>query len=156
MIAAPALAAELAPRDAMEHTQAEAVSEPTVNAEGVAMFDAPAQQPVAIRQPSATSEQIDALAPSAPAIETSPPAETPVPVKPVVSRPHNLPDIPPVSLELPPDSGLVLIETQHRSAPVIDEPVEPRPKRVRPPRVAAPDEPLQMVETRKENAPPAA
>jgi len=37
-----------------------------------------------------------------------------------------------------------------------DEPVDTsRPRRVRPPRVAIPEEPLEIVETRKE-APPAA
>lgn len=63
-----------------------------------------------------------------------------------------------MALELPPESGLVLVETsRERSAPVVpaDEPEAPRPHRVRPPRVAIVDEPLQMVETQKEPTPPA-
>jgi len=62
---------------------------------------------------------------------------------------------PPIELTLPPDSDLVLIETSHAAPPVVAEAVAPpRPKRVRPPRVAVADEPLEIVETRKE--PPAA
>jgi ribonuclease E len=57
----------------------------------------------------------------------------------------------PVSLALPPDSGLVLVETRF-SAPPVDEPhSDTRPRRVRPARVPMPDEPLQIVETRKQD-----
>lgn len=62
---------------------------------------------------------------------------------------------PPVALTLPPDSDLVLVETSHAAATVAAEEVAaPRPKRVRPPRVTVADEPLEIIETRKE--PPAA
>jgi hypothetical protein len=57
------------------------------------------------------------------------------------------------SLTLPPDSDLVLVET--RAATVSteeDEPAVPRARRVRPPRVTIPDEPLQLVETHKQDA----
>ncbi|HEX4883541.1 MAG TPA: hypothetical protein VFX05_05340, partial [Casimicrobiaceae bacterium] len=90
-----------------------------------------------------------------------PPASEPIsvaaPEAPVVARavaparaPANLPEIPPVSMSLPEDSGLELVQTKPREgATTVDEaPAEPRARRVRPPRAAAPEEPLQMVETR--------
>ena len=60
----------------------------------------------------------------------------------------------PVSMSLPPDSNLVMVET--RFAPVVEteEPVAPRARRPRPARAVIADEPLQMVETRKEQAAP--
>ena len=69
---------------------------------------------------------------------------------------RNAPEIPRVSLELPPDSDLVLVETSHAgAAPLEEEPALPRARRVRPPRVEVSEEPLQMVETtRKDPAPP--
>ncbi len=72
------------------------------------------------------------------------------------AMPGNAPEIPRVTLELPPDSGLILVETTH-AAPTAAEEIEPaRARRVRPPRVAAADEPLQMVETtHKDSTPPA-
>ena len=59
-----------------------------------------------------------------------------------------------VSMSLPPDSDLVMVET--RFAPVVgnDEPAAPRARRVRPARAVIADEPLQMVETRKEQPAP--
>jgi hypothetical protein len=73
------------------------------------------------------------------------------------ARPRNLPDIPPVSRALPPDSGLELVETRgHIATPLADEPAEPpRPKRVRPPRAEIANEPLELVETHKDTNPPA-
>ena len=70
-----------------------------------------------------------------------------------------LPALPKISLELPPDSDLVLVETVHqRAAPTTPEEAElVRPRRVRPPRVAVADGPLQLVETtHKESTPPGA
>ncbi|HLX31100.1 MAG TPA: Rne/Rng family ribonuclease [Casimicrobiaceae bacterium] len=61
-------------------------------------------------------------------------------------------DVPMPSLTLPPDSDLVLVET--RAATISSEeaePAVPRPRRVRPPRMAIPDEPLQLVETHKQD-----
>ena len=66
-------------------------------------------------------------------------------------------EVPKVSMELPPDSGLVLVETaRERSAAIVpeQEPEQPRQRRQRPARQQLPDEPLQLVETHKE--PPAA
>jgi ribonuclease E len=75
-------------------------------------------------------------------------------------RPRAMPELPKVSLELPPDSGLVLIETARERVAILepDEPAEPpRARRVRPARVEARDEPLQLVETvHKDSTPPAA
>ena len=76
------------------------------------------------------------------------------------ARPRAIPELPKVSLELPPDSGLVLIETA-RDRVAVSEPTEPaeapRPRRVRPTRVEAHEEPLQLVETvHKDPTPPAA
>ena len=61
----------------------------------------------------------------------------------------------PVQLTLPPDSDLVMVET-HASMPraEIEEPEVPRTRRVRPTRTVTADEPLQMVETRKDQAGP--
>jgi len=76
------------------------------------------------------------------------------------ARPRDVTELPKVSLELPPDSDLVLIETARErvAATGSAEPVEPpRPRRVRPTRTESGDEPLQLVETtHKDSAPPAA
>jgi ribonuclease E len=65
------------------------------------------------------------------------------------SRPRNLPEIPPITLALPLDSGLELVQTTTRAPePEQDDAPAPRPKRVRAPRPAVADEPLQIVETR--------
>ena len=85
----------------------------------------------------------------------------------VVDKPHAepvraraMPELPKVSLELPPDSGLVLIETARERVVISEssEPAEPsRPRRVRPTRAEAREEPLQLVETvHKDPTPPAA
>jgi hypothetical protein len=56
------------------------------------------------------------------------------------------------SLALPPDSDLVLVETRFAApAPEDAEPQAPRARRMRPPRAASAEEPLQMVETRKQD-----
>src|SRR4029078_11315702 len=54
------------------------------------------------------------------------------------------------SLALPADSDLVLVETRFAAPVEAEEPEAARPRRVRPPRMSVPDEPLQMVETRKQ------
>ena len=57
------------------------------------------------------------------------------------------------SLALPPDSDLVLVETRFAPPPVDDVDAPPqRPRRVRPPRATIPEEPLQMVETHKQDS----
>ena len=61
-----------------------------------------------------------------------------------------------MDLALPADSGLVLVETDRARAapaPVADVEPPPVPRRTRPPRVEVRDEPMQMVETRKDASP---
>jgi hypothetical protein len=60
-------------------------------------------------------------------------------------------------LTLPPESGLELVETRFKPVPMPEEePPRPAgPRRVRPPKAEMPDEPLQMVETHKDQQPPA-
>jgi hypothetical protein len=54
------------------------------------------------------------------------------------------------SLALPADSDLVLVETRFATPAAEEEEADAsRPRRVRPPRPAVKEEPLQMVETRK-------
>jgi len=65
--------------------------------------------------------------------------------------------LPPVSMSLPPESGLELVETRSKAAAMPEPEIAPQPgpRRVRPPRVVVPEEPLQIIETRKEDSPPA-
>jgi hypothetical protein len=57
-------------------------------------------------------------------------------------------------MALPADSGLELVETVRRAAPEPEpEPASTAPRRVRPPRLPLHEEPLQIVETRKEQPP---
>lgn len=70
-------------------------------------------------------------------------------------HPRPIPEAPPVSLTLPPDSGLELVETRAKAAPEPAEEERPAgPRRVRPPKAQIAEEPLQMVET-EHKAPPA-
>jgi hypothetical protein len=49
-----------------------------------------------------------------------------------------------------------MVETRSKSAPVPEPEGAPvaGPRRVRPPRVVIPEEPLQIIETRKDSSPP--
>jgi ribonuclease E len=58
------------------------------------------------------------------------------------------------SLALPPDSDLVMVETRFAPPAEDEEPAVSRPRRTRPAPVKVPDEPLQLVETRKEQPSP--
>ena len=73
-----------------------------------------------------------------------------------VQAPRPIPELPPVSLTLPPESGLELVETKIKAAPMAEpEPSAPAgPRRVRPPKFAVVDEPLQIVETQRTQLPP--
>jgi len=101
----------------------------------------------------------DAVAFAAP-VEQAPLPFTPepevaaqVPAKPVQAPPADLPQI---TRTPSPDSGLELVETRdHAPVPTAEEAEAGRPKRVRPPRPQAVEEPLQIVETRKEPSSPA-
>jgi ribonuclease E len=92
-----------------------------------------------------------APAPTATPVVESVVADAPrTPARPVIE------EVPPVALTLPENSGLVLVETSHKMPPPMateDEP--PRPKRARPPRAEIPSEPLEFVETKAGQTPPA-
>jgi ribonuclease E len=124
----------------------------------------PGQREEAVEAPQHAFQESAPL--ETPARESSAHADTERPVfapierevarapQPTIAR--NAPDLPRVSLELPPNSELVLVQTTHSASPPAEEPEMPRPRRVRPPRATAPDEPLQMVETtHKDPTPPA-
>ena len=72
------------------------------------------------------------------------------------ATPRPIPELPPVSLTLPPDSGLELVETKFKAAPMAEpeQPAAAGPRRVRPPKVAVVEEPLQIVETQRTQLPP--
>jgi hypothetical protein len=86
------------------------------------------------------------------------PAPTPTAAAvPALTAAHHAPILPKISLELPPDSDLVMVETSHQKSqtPTPEEPQAPRPRRVRPPRIEVTEGPLQLVETaHKEPTPP--
>ena len=76
-------------------------------------------------------------------------------VRDVATAPHPateraVDELPLPSLTLPADSDLVLVETRFHGQPLAEpEPEIKRPARVRPARTVVAEEPLQMVETRK-------
>ena len=70
------------------------------------------------------------------------------PARPIVQ------ELPPVALTLPPESGLEVVETRFKPASEPESELPAGPRRVRPPKVAVSDEPLQMVETTHKDAPP--
>ena len=104
-------------------------------------------EPVAPRIPVPPPMPEVGTPPAHPAHHARPAAEAPA---------RYVPPPAPAPYTLPPESGLELVETRHVPPASGDEAVDTsRPRRVRPPRVAIPEEPLEIVETRKE-APPAA
>lgn len=101
----------------------------------------PAAEPPVARQPEAAPT---AAAPHEPRREPRAPA------------PSAQPEPPPFTYTLPPETGLELVETRHSAPAPEPEPEQPvGSRRVRPPRPQSPDEPLQMVETRPGESPPA-
>ena len=116
----------------------------------------PPSAPALVRTSAVETPAFDAEPAPAPIVVRA--AESAKPDTPHPSlRPRNLPDLPPVQLALPADSGLELVETRtHAPEPLIEQDA-PRAKRARPQRAVVADEPLQMVETRHEgNDKPAA
>ncbi|HWZ72437.1 MAG TPA: Rne/Rng family ribonuclease [Casimicrobiaceae bacterium] len=117
----------------------------------------PRVEPAEAQRPALPEESIAETMATLPHIEPAPTsAEASTPVS---AAAHHAPALPKISLELPPDSDLVLVETspQKAQAPMSEEPEAPRPRRVRPPRVEVTDGPLQLVETaHKEPTPPGA
>jgi hypothetical protein len=108
-----------------------------------ATFTAPATAESSAGGQAAPAVIADAWIPAEPVHASRPPA---------VAASAAVPDLPPVRLSLPPDSGLVLVETSHAPAAALDpEPEVPAgPRRVRRPRAQMIEEPLQIVETRKD------
>jgi len=102
----------------------------------------------------AASEEDTVIARSAPRAE---PPEPVAPARPAAPPPRPVEALPPVSMSLPPESGLELVETRSKAAAMPEPEIAPQPgpRRVRPPRVVVPEEPLQIIETRKEDSPPA-
>ena len=91
-----------------------------------------------------------------PRVEVAAPQERPIERQRPVEVARPVVDVPPITSTLPPDSGLEIVETRFKPAP------EPEPEalpagrqRVRPTRVEIAEEPLQIVETRKGEQPPA-
>jgi ribonuclease E len=117
-----------------ERANIDAVSNAYVSAPTVAMPPAPEPERAAPSAPTTQATTVEELA-----------------------TPRNLPEIPPVTDSLPPDSDLVLVETRHAvpAAPEDEAAQSSRPKRMRPPRVEMANEPLEMVETHKDATPPA-
>jgi hypothetical protein len=119
-----------------------------------------ADEPIVVS--AAAAPTVDVVSPPserAPAPRFDPhPALEPAPAHEAVS-PRDAPELPRISLDLPPDSGLVLVETSHARVPPVqvqEEPDAARPRRVRPPRTDTQEEPLQLVETaHKDSTPPA-
>jgi len=128
------------PRQPREQREPRAPREPS---------ETPSPQHVPAEAERATTASLfdEAPAPAAP-VARAKPADV---VKAASPQPQ-----PPIALTLPPDSGLELVETRF-AAPVASDDVSepPRPKRVRPPRVVIPSEPLEIVETAKGVVPPA-
>ena len=88
-----------------------------------------------------------------PQVPAPPPVVVPTPPAPVAP----IAGVSPVPYALPAESGLELVETDRTRAsprPASEETEAPRPRRVRPPKAELRDEPLEIIETRKE-APPA-
>jgi len=114
--------------------------------------------PAEAQRPALPEESIAASTPAAAYIEPER-APTAAPT-PALSAAHRAPAPPKISLELPADSALVMVETSHQKAqtPMSEEPEAPeapRPRRVRPPRIDVTEGPLQLVETaHKEPTPP--
>ena len=144
----PAASASSPPASALESTQgsSESTQAPrpfpeTIAGDGVwhAAESAPPHVPPVSEapHPALTSKATPPETPAnAPAREREP-----LPVKEAAA---------PASLALPPDSGLVLVETRFPAPPPEEQQAEvQRPRRARPARVSLPDERLQIVETRK-------
>jgi len=108
----------------------------------------PVTPPPALATPEAHPVATD----TAPGREARPERRPQAPV-PVARR--VIPDLPPVTFNLPPESGLVLVETSHRveAAPLEEGTTSTGPRRPRRQHVQLVEEPLQIVETRKDSPP---
>ena len=109
----------------------------------VAAVTAPEPSPAPHVEPQAPPAHVEPQAPPAHVERDVPP-----------TRP--IPELPPVALTLPPESGLELVETKFKGGAEAEPETPAGPRRVRPPKVAIAEEPLQMVETTHKDAPPPA
>lgn len=110
-------------------------------------FDAPVSAPAPAPAPAYAAAPKPAPAPA----PVAAPAPTPAPAQ---ATKREAPK--PFTYALSGDAGLQMMETKSSTAPteyVTDEPV--KRGRSRPPRAQAAAEPMQMVETGKDSAPPA-
>jgi hypothetical protein len=129
---------------------------------------APAENAMPVAEPRVDVVPMLAVAPvvSAPEVPVAPAAEAPPhrpEPEPIIARapapaapaPRPAPqtELPPVALTLPAESGLVLVETTHKAELVPEAESPAGPRRARRPRAQLPDEPLQIVETRKDQPP---
>ncbi|CAG0979278.1 Ribonuclease E [Burkholderiales bacterium] len=88
--------------------------------------------------------------PAAPVPSAAPTPRPPAAERPAVAAPASQPSA--LAIELPPESGLVLVQTKI-DAPAVEEMPDqqaPRARRQRAPKPAAASEPLVMIETRKD------
>ena len=136
------------------HVQAQELASPSPEQDSVPPIASPFHATHAsVEAPYVETAAGEAQFATAEAHEEPPPAPQPPPRPAAVPRP--IPELPPVSLTLPPESGLELVETKSKPAPVSDQepPVSAGPRRVRPPKVTVVEEPLQIVETHRPNSP---
>jgi hypothetical protein len=143
------------PREAPVKTRREPAAMPPVESSAhAAVTSSPPADLVSSAAPVSPAHDAarETAAPSAAALPAHSPAKAPVqpPAKPDMATRR----FEPVTLALPPDSGLELVETRHAaSPPVVEEAPAPRPRRARPNRAEIASEPLEMVETRKDPSP---
>jgi ribonuclease E len=135
-----------------EHTATVDVTSPTHQARPPGAIPARAAVPKVERMEPA----VERMEPAAAHAERAAPRTEPdnEAAQPAAVAAVSLPEIETVSMSLPPDSDLVMVETRFAPAVETDEPAAPRGRRVRPARPVIADEPLQMVETRKEQPAP--
>jgi ribonuclease E len=150
-----------------QHTEIPATDEPTPVTSSLTTIVAPSQETESepARSLEATETESSSSASTEPVTEHEPQqqaASAPMPevavsghaqaapAAPTTTQSPDEVEVPMTGLRLPPESGLVLVETRF-SPPASDEQeqAQPRPRRARPPRTTISDEPLQMVETHK-------
>lgn len=151
---APTMPAERFVAEPQGTPGAEAREAPAVATVTTAVAAAPMPTAVIVSEPAPTAVVVSEPAPRV----TPTPAPAPAPNPASIPTPAPAPqiDVPTVSLDLPADSGLVMVETSHRSeTPVAAESEATSSGRARRQRVKLVEEPLQFVETRKD-VPPAA
>ncbi|MFI4903626.1 MAG: Rne/Rng family ribonuclease [Burkholderiales bacterium] len=143
------------PREAPVKTRREPAAMPPIESSAhAAVTSSPPADLVSSAAPVSPAHDAarETAAPSAAALPAHSPAKAPVqpPAKPDMATRR----FEPVTLALPPDSGLELVETRHAaSPPAVEEAPAPRPRRARPNRAEIASEPLEMVETRKDPSP---